>query len=164
MPPLWSVIRRNVSFIFIYDGEPVELLHGIYSVMTCSITPSVSLRVLHHTCTQTHLIHICTKPCLRRTPPLGHLQDSQSWTFFLGQLVIMRLWSGSWDQQESHFCLSNLIKTHAYMKCSCIPYSDVSTAATTRVLPVLSLSLRLISRHEQSVCKDKHPSYTISHF
>lgn len=135
MPPLCSVIRRNVSFIFIYDGEPVELLHGIYSVMTCSITPSVNLRFLHHTCTQTHLKHICTKPCLRRTPPLVHLQDSQPWTFLPGQLVIKRWWSGPRDQQQSHLCLSNFanqcwrVTPTAYMKCSCSPYSGVSTAA-----------------------------------
>lgn len=40
-------------------------------------------------------------------------------------------------------------------------------AALTQVywlLPVLSLSALVTSCHEWSVCKDKHPSYTISHF
>lgn len=117
--------------------------------------------------------YICTKPCLRRTPPLVHLQDSQPWTFLPGQLVIMRWWSGPRDQQDSHLshvCLSNFanqcwrVTLTAYMKCSCSPYSGVSTAAATRVLPVLSLSAHMTCCHEWSVCKDKHPSYRISHF
>lgn len=62
----------------------------------------------------------------------------------------------------SHQC--RRVTPTAYMKCSCSPSSGVSTAAATRVLPVLSLSVHVISCHEWSVCKDKHPSYTIFHF
>lgn len=91
--------------------------------------------------------------------PLGSIGHDE-----VVKLVITRWWSGSRDQQESHLCLSTsanqrwMVTPNAYMS------SDVSTAATTRVLPVLSLSARVISCHERSVCKDKHPCYTISHF
>lgn len=47
-----------MSFFFIYDGEPVELLHGIYSVMTCSITPlqsEVFTPHMHSDTPDTHL-------------------------------------------------------------------------------------------------------------
>lgn len=160
-------IRRIASSVFVYDSEPVELPCWIYSGMACSITPSVSLRFLHHTRTQTHQY---------KTPLLVHLQDNQPWTSpgSIGRnhdfLWRVRAPKTSRQLHLNHMCVSNLtVKGRkatptAYTKCVCSFY--------LKLLPTRGLAFAVFSLNEQvltkstqkwSVCKDKHPSCTISY-
>lgn len=129
-----AFLRKSKFTHLRHDGEPAELLCWIYSRVTCLITASVSLRYLRHTCTQTHLIHTCTKPSHRRTPLLVHLQDSKAALHVIGHN-----WGGgsgapktSRQLHLTYVCVNNLankgwkVAPAAYVKCIYSHYSRLS--------------------------------------